>query len=367
MPTVDGHRYYPSTAVFLNEVIKLAICLSMALYEIASNPRTPDTSTAAGLFGELARAVFTGDSWKLAIPALLYTLQNSLQYVAISNLDAATFQVTNQLKILSTALFSVALLGRVLGSRQWSSLFLLMLGVAIVHMHVQGSPGSAVLSIKDLRRRNVWDSQAVSGAGAGHLAKRSATYEGIDKDYATLYPPPMDPSRGLSSLAMACVLSGFASVYFEKVLKEPRNEYGSSVWIRNVQLSFYSLWPALFIGVMFKDGEHITKTGFFTGYNWVVWAAILLQAIGGVLVAFVVKFANNITKNFATSISIVLSFLASVFFFEFEITMFVSATCYIDFHNASPKRLLTFVVRDWNWSCSHRDLPLQLSRTSRAN
>ena len=329
MPLVDGHRYYPSTAVFLNEVIKLAVSLTMSLHTIATDPKTPDTSTATALFGELARAAFTGDSWKMAIPAMLFTLQNTLHYVGISNLDAATFQVTDQLKILTTAVFSVLLLGRALNARKWLSLVLLMVGVAIVQIP-SGSSHSPVLSMKDLKvgsashdARSIWDLKSLGSAAAGKLSRRSATYEGIDEDFEAANPA-INNSVGLVAVAVACTLSGLASVYFEKVLKEPRGDRTTSVWVRNVQLSFYSLWPALFIGVLFIDGEHIGKTGFFAGYNWVVWTAILLQAAGGLLVGFVLNYSNNITKDFATSIAIIVSLLASVVFFDLQITSFVS-------------------------------------------
>ena len=314
MPLVNGHRYYPSTAVFLNEVIKLAVSLTMSLYNIATDPRTPDNSTATALFGELARATFTGDSWKLAIPAMLFTLQNTLHYIGISNLDAATFQVTDQLKILTTAVFSVLLLGRTLNARKWLSLVLLMVGVAIVQIPT-GPSQSRVMSIKELKE--------LGNAAARRLSKRSATYEGIDEDLEAANPE-VNASIGLVAVVAACVLSGLASVYFEKILKEPKGDRTTSVWVRNVQLSFYSLWPAFFIGVLFVDGEHISQTGFFAGYNSVVWMSILLQSAGGLLVGFVLSYSNNITKDFATSIAIIVSVLASMFFFGFQITSFVS-------------------------------------------
>lgn len=325
MPTVGGQRYYTSTAVFLNEVIKLAISLTMALYDLARN--MPSSSPATSLFRELIRAVFTGDGWKLAIPAMLYTLQNSLQYLAVGNLDAATFQVTYQLKILATAVFSVTMLGRSLSMRKWLSLVLLMVGVAIVQIPSGFEPD--VPTLKDLKSghtgfhlpRSIEGLRRLGNAAAGQLSKRSATYEGIDEDFAA-QNPQLDASIGLLSVIVACLLSGLAGVYFEKILKD--SSTNTSLWIRNVQLSFYSLFPALFIGVMFMDGADIARTGFFTGYNWVVWTAIILQAFGGVVVAMVVNYADNIAKNFATSISIAISFLASVWFFEFEITTSVS-------------------------------------------
>jgi len=330
MPPINGQRYHASTAVFLNEVLKLAISLTLALYEIMTSPQASQTTTIMTIFEELGSAVFSGDSWKMAIPAVLYTMQNSLQYIAAGNLDAATFQVTSQLKILTTAVFSVVLLGRVLDTRKWLSLVLLMAGVAVVSYPV-GFGGETVLTIKDLKEtlaphppRNIWDLKALGNAAAGQLVKRSATYEGIDEDFAN-QNPRVQASVGLLALTMACVLSGLAGVYFEKILKEPKSNFNTtSVWIRNVQLSFYSLWPALFVGVLFKDGEHIARDGFFAGYNSVVWTAVVMQALGGITVALVIKYADNIAKNFATSFSIILSFLASVSLFDFEITTLVS-------------------------------------------
>ncbi|KAK5012530.1 UDP-galactose transporter Gms1, partial [Cryomyces antarcticus] len=321
MPLVGGQRYFTSTAVFLNEVIKLAISLTMALYDISSN--LPSSSTATALFSSLSSAVFTGDSWKLAIPAMLYTLQNSLQYVAISNLDAATFQVTYQLKILTTALFSVTMLGRTLSTRKWLGLVLLMIGIAIVQIP-SGPDATSIPTLKELKDgqadfhlpRSLEELRDLGSLAAAQLTKRSATYEGIDEDFAAANPQ-LNASIGLAAVIVACILSGLAGVYFEKVVKDKTTAStpNVSVWVRNVQLSFYSLFPALFIGVVFKDGENIAKSGFFVGYNWVVWAAIAMQATGGVVVALVVNYADNIAKNFATSISIVISFLASVWFF----------------------------------------------------
>lgn len=96
--TPEGdHRYFASTAVFLNEVLKLAISLSFAVYDVSRNlaPSTPATV----IFEQIYNSVFRGDGWKLAIPAVLNTLQSSLHYVAVSNLDPVHFQVLYQVEV----------------------------------------------------------------------------------------------------------------------------------------------------------------------------------------------------------------------------------------------------------------------------
>lgn len=317
MPLIAGQRYLTSTAVFMNEVIKLTLCLTFALYDISRtiSPSMPATS----LFSGVTSAVFTGDSWKLAIPASLYVLQNSLQYIAISNLDSATFQVTYQFKILPTAIFSVLLLKRTLFPRQWLALALLMVGVAIVQIPAS-DPTLAPFKAPQSRfyfPRSLGSWRRIGGFAAAPLHKRSATYEGIQEDEG-LINPQMNAILGLAAAISGCIVSAGASVYFEKILKDSNTP--ASLWIRNVQLAFYSLFPALFIGVMFVDGEEIAHHGFFVGYNWFVWITIAFQSLGGILVSLCVKYADNIAKSFAMSISILISLCASVWFFEFAVT-----------------------------------------------
>jgi UDP-galactose transporter len=240
--------------------------------------------------------------------------------VAVSNLDAATFQVTYQLKILTTAIFSVIMLGRSLSARKWLSLLLLIVGVSIIQVpqHIAspapGDPQAWPRTLDDLRKL---------GSIAAHKL-RSASYEGIDADTTAAQTPHMNSHIGLTAVLVACALSGLAGVTFEKILKDSPSAAHTTLWVRNCQLSFWSLFPSLFLGVLWKDGSAIRATGFFAGYNWVVWLAILFQAAGGIVVALVINYADNIAKNFATSVSIVGSCVASMWFFEFKITGSVS-------------------------------------------
>jgi len=77
---------------------------------------------------------------KMLIPAGLFNLQNNLSFVALTYLDAATFQVLSQFKLLTTAIMSVILLENVkLSKLKWFSLVLLIFGVSLIQVIIQNN------------------------------------------------------------------------------------------------------------------------------------------------------------------------------------------------------------------------------------
>lgn len=79
----------------------------------------------------------------------------------------------------------------------------------------------------------------------------------------------------------------------------------TSLWIRNLQLGGFSILCSG-LGILFNDWNFIQAKGFFYGYNYLTWIVVILQAVGGLIVANVVKYADNILKSFAAAVSILL-------------------------------------------------------------
>ncbi|KAM0747000.1 hypothetical protein T439DRAFT_359854 [Meredithblackwellia eburnea MCA 4105] len=296
-----GKLYSAAAAVLMNELLKLTISFGLAVKKSHSNvrisrPQAPSKTldqresirTELVILKDAVLAtvgdIFKGDYWKLAVPALLYVVQNNLQYVAATHLDVPTFQVTYNLKILTTAIFSVLLLRRSLSARKWLSLAILLAGVAIVQtQHLETS-------------------------------STSITSHGINR------------IKGLSAVLVACITSGLAGVYFEMCLKSSNVD----LWTRNCQLSLFSIPPALFHALspefsLFSSSVssrfvHPVSQPLFAHFGWWAWAVVLVQTFGGLVTALVIRHADNVAKGFATSLAIVLSFAAGIFLFSFEIT-----------------------------------------------
>lgn len=288
--TRSGDMFISSTAVVMAEVVKLIVCL-MLVY------RTESISWNHFIL-LLNNTIIKQpiDTLKVCIPSLVYLIQNNLLYVSTSNLDAATYQVTYQLKIFTTAVFSVIILKRKLLKHQWFALMILIIGVILVQLN--NSKDNA----QKLHQNRV---------------------------------------IGVGSALIACCLSGFAGVYFEKILKGAE----ISIWMRNIQLSFVSI-PIGFIMCFLTDWKNIMNFGFFFGYDLFIVYLIFLQAAGGLIVAMVVKYADNILKGFATSLAIVVACVFSMYFFKFKISiqfvvgaLFVMASIFLYSHTKERKPL----------------------------
>jgi UDP-sugar transporter A1/2/3 len=289
--TPPSQSYSPASAVLLNEILKGLISFSVAVVRVFNSRDSPYHKSLPLSIRHVCHEIFSTDSWKLSIPAVLYVIQNSLQFVAIGNLPVATFQVTYQMKILTTAAFSVVLLRKSLSPTKWMALCFLALGVGIVQI------------------------QSTSASVAPHKPVNIAV--GSAHDAAPVHIHIMSPLKGFGAVTAACFTSGLAGVYFEMVLKGSK----ADLWVRNVQLSLFSLVPAL-LPVIFSD--HRNSQGFIRdlvrNFGGWAWGTVAIQTFGGLITAVVIKYSDNILKGFATSLAIILSFLASVALFDFKLT-----------------------------------------------
>jgi UDP-galactose transporter len=256
-------EYVTSVAVLCAELLKLAVCL-IALIVAERGP----LSALAKLDECIWQRKF--DTLKVAIPSFCYTLQNNLQFVAASHLGAALLQLLYQTKTLSTAIFGVVILQKSLRCNQWCALSVLVCGVVLA----QGSQSSG-----------------------GGLTKGNALV-------------------GVTAAIGVSVCSGFASVYLEKILKGDT----TPLLVRNVQLCIFSI-PLQLLAVYQRDYDKVLARGWLHGFCVSTWLVVGQFAFGGLLVAVVIRFADNNLKNLAMAVAIILSCMVSIPLFGFQPNM----------------------------------------------
>lgn len=256
---VRNERYIASTNVILVELTKFCISGYMMLRTAAPGTNTKDHFKQTLIH---SKAAF--------VPAFLYFIQNTLAYVGLQNLEAGAFAVLVQLKTLTTAVFSVLLLNKKLSANQWRALCLLVLAAILIE-----TPPCPAVNAND------------DGAAAADASKNNFL--------------------GVCAVLGMITTSGSAGVYFEKVLKTT----AGTIWERNLQLSAHSIVFGLLF-TLFFDGKRVFSEGFFTGYSIVPFLIAFVGAAGGILVAVVMKYADNIIKSFGTAVSICVTSVLSI-------------------------------------------------------
>jgi len=243
----DSEQWISTTVVCCSEASKLIASAILIYVERYASEIAPATEGSMGV-----------KSWSLmAVPGLLYCAQNNLYFIGVSNLSVSLFQVLAQMKILTTAFFAVTILRKALSLDKWLSLVALTVGVMLI-----------VSNGDTTSKGNMFLGVVACGAG--------------------------------------CCTSGLAGVFLEMMLKN----YSATVWERNFQMATYGLAFGI-VAVIANDREEVQRRGFFSGYSLAVLCVIALQAGGGLVVAVVLKYADNLMKCFAVALSVLLGCVMS--------------------------------------------------------
>lgn len=299
-PDSQGHVYFAGTAVFLMELTKLLLSTLAITIRTAKEVLTQDKQQNESYqslnqnedaeidiqeigfaikFERFARSIkeliWTWDAVWLLIPAASYVAQNNLQLMAASYLEPALFQTFTQAKLITTAIFSVLMLKRTLHHFQWAAIIVLAVGLAIVQATAQEPE-------KSIRKKP-------NDFGEQHV------------------------TLGFVLMMGASLLSGFAGVFMEKILKKDRD-----FWATNFHMSFFSLFPSIFllcIARIKSEDFHLTQS--FGGW---AWATVLLNAVGGLIVSMVLKYADSIAKGFSLASAVIITVAINVIFFKYTFT-----------------------------------------------
>jgi solute carrier family 35 (UDP-sugar transporter), member A1/2/3 len=266
----DKPKFLTSVAVIGVELIKLILSV---LYILLIDKRSISTIVT-----------FMKDDHKnsmlLAVPAAAYSFQMSMEYVALANIDAAVFSVLVQTKLLATASFAVIIMRKKIRKAQVISLVLLTVGVMLCNM-------------KDI-------------GGGNNVDENEAA-----KKYA-------EAIKGITATLGIALSSGFASVYTEKVIKAQRNRVVASqnysLAYMQFQLAIVSLVILVFYAGL-KDFETIWNYGVFYQFSFGAFVSMFNSAIGGLIVAAVLKYADAVLKGYATAISVIMTGVLSMLLF----------------------------------------------------
>lgn len=211
-------------------------------------------------------------SAKMGVLALIYGGMNILSFIALRNISAGMFTVFAQLKILTTATCSRIMLDQQYSMTKWRALFSLMMGVLLFS-------------------ETTWNGK----------------FQSVNPDGGNIF-------LGVAAVLIEVTLSGFASIYFEKVIKLDTEQLG--IWERNYQLAFCSI-PIYILFLLHSEGG---DAGYGGGWSINTVLLALLGAAGGLLVALSIKYGDSILKTLATTGAIILSAILDRFFLGGELT-----------------------------------------------
>ncbi|GAA0142825.1 transporter [Lithospermum erythrorhizon] len=259
-----GYKYDYATVPFLAEIFKLVVSSILLCRECQKSPPPKMTTqwNSIGLY---------------PIPSIIYLIHNNVQFATLTYVDTSTYQIMGNLKIVTTGILFRLFLKRKLSNLQWMAVILLAVGTT---------------------------TSQVKGCG--------------EASCDSLFSSPI---QGYTLGVLSACLSALAGVYTEFLMKKNND----SLYWQNVQLyTFGALFNmARLIVDDFRKGFEIGPwwQRLFNGYSITTWLVVLNLGSTGLLVSWLMKYADNIVKVYSTSMAMLLTMLLSVFLFEFKPTL----------------------------------------------
>lgn len=262
---IREEKYSKYECLMVGEIIKMIFSVYMISLVVPVNHQTPSSSFSLRehLIGLILK------SHKMLFLAFMYGAMNVLSFVALRNIGAGLFTIFAQCKILSTTIFSALILGRQYSWTKWRALAQLGFSVLLF--------SEPILSDISLFKNG-------------------------------------NPALGVAAVLIEVTTSGFASIYFEKVIKVDTENL--NIWERNFQLAMWSV-PTYICFIMYENGG---EAGYGGGWSGVTFVLSCLGAAGGLLVALSIKYGDSVLKTLATTGSIILSSLLDRLFLGAPLT-----------------------------------------------
>ncbi|KAK6158848.1 hypothetical protein DH2020_006162 [Rehmannia glutinosa] len=259
-----GYKYDYATVPFLAEGFKLIVSSVLLWREYQRSP-SPKMTT----------------EWRSVrlypIPSIIYLIHNNVQFATLTYVDTSTYQIMGNLKIVTTGILFRLFLKRKLSNLQWMAIVLLAIGATT----------SQVKSCGEASCESVFSS----------------------------------PIQGYMLGIISACLSALAGVYTEFLMKKNND----SLYWQNIQLYTF--------GAIFNMAKLVLddfRSGFergpwwqrlFNGYSITTWMVVLNLGSTGLLVSWLMKYADNIVKVYSTSMAMLLTMVLSVFLFNFKPTL----------------------------------------------
>ena len=255
-----------STVIFVQEAIKFTFATFMLI--------------ASGGF-RMALKDWSIFSWikVAAIPAGLYTVQNTAALMAYQHLDGVTFNVLNQTKTLSAALCCYLIMGRKQSKVQIVALVMLLISALIIEHIV------SLNVIQVVWKEGLVDVSSVSSVSLSSFSFTSKHW-----------------THGVMPVLLASFLSGLAGAISQKNLQSScgsGEKGGRNPYLFSAELCVASLIVLSISMTVSDDGQKIRQYGFFHHWTPQTLIPIVTNAIGGIVVGLVTKYAGSVRKGFA--------------------------------------------------------------------